>query len=276
MEEENQVFGIDAEDINDFNSEEKFSICHKDKENAEKTLRASAKDLEDFFESFIKDEPNPTEEEVSEGIRKILERAYPEKKVNNSKKVALKVLFAVAILSALAFSCLFAIGSSHNINIENGFVTFAKDTMKIVFFNDNVEKEEYITVDALLTDLEQHGYSDILFPQDFVTKSDEYKVSKPVYYDTIGSGVSFKAVSGNDQYCFEIQHNTSDSSENNYKYVAEADTIRVGDVNVYVFSLDNEETVAQFVSENYRYGIKTQAPNSDLIEIIKTIGTGEN
>ena len=65
------------------------------------------------------------------------------------------------------------------LRIENGFVTFAKDTIKIVFFGES--KEEYITVDALLTDLDLHGYKDILFPQEFVSNSDEYKVGIPIY-----------------------------------------------------------------------------------------------
>ena len=53
LEEENQVFGVEAENKDDFNSEEKFNIYLKDKEDAEKNIQASAKELNDFFDSLI-------------------------------------------------------------------------------------------------------------------------------------------------------------------------------------------------------------------------------
>lgn len=271
MEEENQVFGVEAENKDDFNSEEKFSIYHKDKEDAEKNLQASAKDLEDFFDLVIKDEPDPTAEEVNEGIRKILERAYPEKKTNKSKKVALKVLFIAALLSVLSFSCLFAIGNSHNISIENGFVTFAKDTVRIVFFDE--EKEEYIDVKTLLEDLSYHGYENVLLPQSLY----RCKASVPEYL--VGTG----GVTGNDKVMFilcndtvsyscKIEQITSNyKSGNNFVGIIDADSIIIDGVEIHVFSFDNGLSNIRFIDNGYEYLLQAEVAFSEMINTAETI-----
>lgn len=279
MEEENQVFGVEAENKDDFNSEEKFSIYHKDKEDAEKNLQASAKELNDFFDSLIKDEPDPTAEEVNEGIRKILERAYPEKKTNKSKKVALKVLFIAALLSALSFSCLFAIGNSHNISIENGFVTFAKDTVKVVFFGEDEEKEECITIDALLTDLKFHGYSYVMFPEEFVSKTNEYKASIPDYIEDVNNlgareQVSFDIYNDANLFSFTMIKSGSTSSSDlsgDFKYVDNAETVIFDDVNIYVFEHESKFSSIHFVYNGYSYFLVSEVSLSEMINIAQTI-----
>ena len=279
MEEENQVFGHGAENKDDFNSEEKFNIYHKDKEDAEKNLQASAKDLEDFFDSLIKDEPDPTEEEVNEGIRKILERAYPEGKSNKSKKVALKVLFIAALLSVLSFSCLFAIGNSHNISIENGFVTFAKDTVKIVFFGE--EKEQLVTIDALMDDLESHGYKDIMFPQEFVTKSDEYMANVPKYIRDLNNAdfekqVEFDVCSDICVYSFSmINNNNSTNVLGDFMNLDNAETVVIDNTYIYVFELDSGFSAIRFKSNGVEYIIDAEISLLEMIEFAKTFAKME-
>ncbi len=282
LEEYIKSFGESTEDVENEKSLEsedlKFNLQNKDK--SESNIDSSSEALTDFFEALVADVPEPSEEEVRSGIEKILGRTHPDtetdEKVKNGKtKVFLKALFVAALLSALSFSCLFAIGSKHNISIENGFVTFAKDTVKIVFFDNDSGEKEYITVDALLNDLESHGYSNILLPQEFVNRSDEYKASVPVYFDYSDGQVSFEILNKNELYCFEIRHCDSRLKEYDFIDVVDAETICVGDVCIYVFNLDNEDLTIDFIWENNRYLIKTNVSYSDFIEIVKTIGTGE-
>ena len=275
LEEENQVFGVEAENKDDFNSEEKFNIYHKDKEDAEKNIQASAKELNDFFDSLIKDEPDPTEEEVNEGIRKILERAYPEKKTNKSKKVALKVLFIAALLSVLSFSCLFAIGNSHNISIENGFLTFAKDTVKVVFFGE--KKEEYIDVKTLLEDLRFHGYENVLIPQSLY----HCKSSVPEY--CMGTGaegfndcVTFELYNDDLSYSFKIEQIELGVELGDYYLgVDSAETLIVDDMHLYVFEFDSGFSSIRFVNDGYECIIHAEMSLSEMINTAKTISKME-
>ena len=273
MEEENQVFGVEAENTDDFNSEEKFSIYHKDKEDVEKNIQASAKELNDFFDSLIKDEPDPTEEEVNEGIRKILERAYPEKKTNKNKKVALKVLFIAALLSVLSFSCLFVVGNSHDISIENGFVTFAKDTVKVVFFNEGEEKDEYIDIKTLLEDLSYHGYENVLLPQSLY----HCKSSLPEYHKGIGEEglndtVTFELHGDMCYYSFKIEHLVSESTKSShFADLDNVETLSVGDVYIYVFEKENILSYSRFVNDGYEYLMQSDVSLSEMINTAKTI-----
>ncbi|MBQ7861041.1 MAG: hypothetical protein IJ349_02420 [Clostridia bacterium] len=272
MEEENQVFGVNAENTDDFDSEEKFSIYHKDKEDIEKNIQASAKELEDFFDSVIKDEPDPTQEEVKEGVRKILERAYPEKKTGKSKKVVLKVLFVAAILSALAFSCLFAIGNSHDISIENGFVTFAKDTVKVVFFGE--DEETLIDVKTLIEDLNSHGYENVLIPQKF----EEYMSSLPEYSESLlgvsemNKNLSFELHNDDMSYAFFIEKNDSPSNRKDYFVdIKNAKTVIVGELEITVFEFENGFSSMRYLSDGYSYVVYSKIPFSEMINAAQTI-----
>lgn len=276
LEEENQVFGKDAEAVdNNINLEsEDFCFYHQNKEEAKKNIDSSSKDLTDFIDSLIQDIPAPSDEEVSAGIEKILKITHPEDeqpetaKTNKKKKVTFRVLFFAALLSILSVSCLFVVGSNHDISIENGFVTFAKDAIKIVFFGES--KEEYITVDALLTDLELHGYGDILFPQEFVTKSDEYKVSVPEYSEDVFKQVSFSVCNKNILYTFVVSNLVSPELRD-FLDLENAKTLLIDDVCIYVLEHEKNLITFEIFKGEYRYSIKTTNSYSDVEKTIKSI-----
>ena len=272
MEEENQVFGNDAETIKDFDSEEKFSIYHKDKEDIEKNIRNSAKELEDLFDSVIQDVPEPSEEEVRRGIEKILERAYPKEKTNKSKKVTLKVLFIAALLSIALFSGLIVVvGNSHNISIENGFVTFAKDTVKVVFFGE--DEEERIDVKTLLEDLSAHGYENVLIPQ----KLEEYKSSLPEYCkgteDTgENDSVSFEIYDGSSSYFFIIEKlGLRKDSDGYFLGLNNAETLVIDEICIYVFEFDSGFSNIRFANDEYVYFIQSEVSLSEMVNTAQTI-----
>ena len=275
MEEENQVFGKDAEAVdNNINLEsEDFYFYNQNKEEAKKNIDSSSKDLTDFIDSLIQDVPAPSEEEINAGIEKILKITHPEEqsktvKTNKKKKVTFRVLFIAALLSILSVSCLFVVGSNHDISIENGFVAFAKDTIQIVFFGE--KDEEYITVDALLANLEQHGYSDILFPQEFVTKSDEYKVSVPEYSEDVFKQVSFNICNTDILYTFTIS-NLLSPEVRDFLDLEHAKTLSVDDVYIYVLEHEKNLISFEFFKGEYRYSVKSTNSYSDVEHIIKTI-----
>ena len=276
MEEENQVFGNNAEavDKNQNLESEDFYFYNKNKEEAKKNIDNSIADLSDFIDSLIQDIPDPSEEEVNAGIEKILARTHPEEisdktcKGNGRKKVTIKVLFIAALLSILAFSGLYVVGSNHNISIENGFVTFAKDTIKIVFFGE--EKEECITIDALLTDLELHGYGDILFPQEFVTKSDEYKVSLPEYLEDVVNQVFFTVYNEESSYSFAINRFQSPEARD-FLELENAMTIFYNNIYFYIFEHKSNDISAVFFKDEYWYSIKATSSYSKIEQIIKTV-----
>ena len=274
LEEENQVFGSNAEavDNNENLKSEDLIFYHQNKEKAKNNVDSSSKDLTDFIDSLIQDVPAPSEQEVDLGIEKVLETAYPaESDVKSMKKknVKLKVLFIAALLSVLSFSCLYVVGSSHNISIENGFVTFAKDTMKVVFFGES--KEECISVDTLLTDLEAHGYKNILFPEEFTNNYDLYRVSLPEYKDdALCEQVSFDVYSEHISYSFLIDKHDSSKKSGNYLDVVHALTLKIDDTYVYIFEFESGFSCAEFFYKDCRYNIGSYTPYSEIMKLVKT------
>ena len=275
MEDENQVFDKNAEAVvdNENLKSEDLIFYHQNKEEAKNNIDNSSKELTDFVDSLIKDVPGLSEEEINSGVKKILEKAYPAEtnvKPMKKKKVKLKVLFIAALLSVLSFSCLYVVGSSHNISIENGFVTFAKDTMRIVFFGES--EEEFISVDTLLIDLETHGYEDILFPEEFLINANEYKVKVPVYIDdnVLGEQVTFDINSEKNSYGFIIN---KDNSNNlcNYPGVVNALTLNADDNFVNIYEFKSGASAAEYFSEEYHCYINAQIPYSEMVKLVETL-----
>lgn len=277
LEEENQVFGKDAEAVDsNINLEsEDFKFYHQNKEEAKKNIDSSSKELTDFIDSLIQDIPDPSEDEVAEGVKKILEKTHSDEtkdktsKSNKTKKVTFKVLFIAALLSMISFSCLYVVGSSHNISIENGFVSFAKDTIQVVFFGE--DKEEYITIDALLTDLELHGYSDVLFPQECIVASDDYKTSIPKYsaYE-LNDQVSFKVSNSENNYEFNIRKIDISDIPISYNSLENAETISLNGVYIYIFEFDDTSTI-EFNYDGIYYSITSKAHIDDMVKFAKSI-----
>ena len=274
LEEENQVFGKDAEAVDENKNleSEDFNIYQFSKEEAEKNIYALSEDLTDFIDSLTQDVSEPTQEEVNAGIEKILAKTHPaESKTNKSKKVTLKVLFIAALLSALSFCCIYAVGNSYDVSIENGFVAFAKDTIKIVFYGE--AKEENITIETLLFDLEAHGYGDMALPQKFVVNSDEYEVSEPEYFDdSLGEQISFDVHQGELKYRFAVLRCQSAGVQNYYLDINDAETVEVNGKYVYVFNSDNQVFIEYFYGDYHFYISSNGASYSELVNIAKTIG----
>lgn len=275
LEEENQVFGSNAEavDNNENLKSEDLIFYHQNKEKAKNNVDSSSKDLTDFIDSLIQDVPAPSEQEVDLGIEKVLETAYPAEsdvKPQKKKNVKLKVLFIAALLSVLSFSCLYVVGSSHNISIENGFVTFAKDTMKVVFFGES--KEECISVDILLTDLEAHGYKNILFPDEFTNNYDLYKVSVPEYSDdALFEQVSFDVYSEHNSYSFLIDKHDSSKKSGNYLDVIHTLTLKIDDTYVYIFEFEGGSSTIEYFYKGYRCSINSHRTYSEMVMLAKTL-----
>ncbi len=272
MEDESRVFGSDAKNSDTFDTEETFDFFRKDE--TKKNIEKSATDLTDFIDSLIEDVPAPSAEEVNAGIEKILARTHPaETQIQTSKtakikKVSFRVLFMAAILSVFMCSCLYAVGNSHNISIENGFVSFAKETIQVVFFAP--DEEEYISVDSLLTNLEENGYTDILFPQEFVTKSDKYKVSVPAYCDdSSGKQVTFNVYNNTDSYSFNVIYSETRKILD-YTSLTNAQTFNINGIYIYVFEHNDCSTI-EFMHNNYYYSVNTDAPFDEVIKVVKTI-----
>lgn len=276
LEEENSVFGYDADNTNKLDSEEKSSIYHN-KDEAKNNIDISAKELSDFVDSIIQDIPDISEEEVNRGVAKILEKAYPNEKVtklsknSKSQKATLRVLFIAALISIIFFSCVCVVGSSHNISIENGFVTFAKDAVKIVFFGE--DKEKSIDVKTLIDDLESHGFNNILLPQ----KLYDYQSSVPVYSKGVNAAsandrVMFELIEDSVLYSLKIEKFGSDVLPDSYFAVLDnAETIIIDDVYIYVFEFQTGATCACYANEGYDYSIQAEVSLSEMINTAQTI-----
>lgn len=281
MEEKNSVFGIESENIDDFDSDKDFSLYRKNKEYAESSINNSAKELTDFFGEVSKDVPELSETEVDAGVKKLLETAFPDEaqpepsKANKNKKITFRVLFLVALLTVFSFSCLYVVGNNRNISIDNGVISFAKDTIKVIFFGENEEK--YMSVNMLLSDLESHGYKDIMFPEEFINRADEYKASVPKYIcndDLLSDQVSFNVYSENDFYDLTIDKN--DRKEANYLGVVNASTLKIENVYVNIFEFESGYSSIEYVSNGYNYYINSKIPYFEMIELAKTLTGGNN
>lgn len=274
MDNKNMPFGADAESTENF--KEDFSFSNKNKEASKAAIDKSAKEFVDYMTSLSADVPELTEEEINRGVEKILDRAFPAEKSASptkkakAKRITLKVLFIAALLSALLLSCIYVVGNSKNVSIENGFVTFAKDTIQIVFFGE--DEEEYISVDSLLLSLEEHGYDDIMFPEEVIINSDEYKVSVPIYNTDLVEDVSFEIYSNINKCSFIIyQYDTQRAKE--FKDLEKAKTVDINGFSAYIFEFGGNVTV-EFVDPKYQYYIVSDLLYNDMIifaESMKTI-----
>ncbi len=274
MDEEKFVFGNYAENEDVMNEENYFNLNNKNKAQAEKDIKNSAEELISFFEAASQDAAEPSEDEINRGIEKILEKAYPVAKPvqlpkeAKSKKVGLRVLFVAAILSILFVTCIGVVGNTNNISIENGFVTFAKDAIRIVFFG--ADKEEFIPVDALLLDLKAKGYKDILFPEEFVNNSD-YKSTVPKYENSgLTKQVSFNITDGINEFSFFIYEHNSDLNEFCFPELDSAETIISNGNYIYLFELENEQFILFFYN-GLIFDIQFEAPYSDMLKIAESI-----
>lgn len=287
MEEENKVIGGDAEALeNDINLEsEDFNFCYKNKEEAEKDIEKTAKDIDALMETLLADVPGLSEEELNADIEELLGKMHsaqtkedsdsavaekekePVKKVK-SGKVTLRVLFAAAVVALVSVSALLVAGNRHDISIENGFASFARDTVQVVFFG---EGERYISVDSLLADLEAHGFKDIVFPQEFINNSDNYKVSIPEYKEEDLRHVAFEIYREDVAYRFGVYATSSAQESYGYDDLGDGDTVVINDICMNVFDFDNEDSAIEFVHNNYRYYIKANIPCSEIIKMAETI-----
>ncbi len=275
MEEENWFFGENTEKQKYLESEDNFDFNHTDKELLNKNIDDAVKELTDWLDSEPQSEIQLSDDEINDAIKRLLEKTHPAQapsspeKTGRIKKVSLRVLFVAAILLVLSVTCLFAVGNSRNVSIENGFMTFAKDTVKIVFFGE--EKEDFITIDMLMDDLKAHGYDDILFPQEFVTKSDEYKVSVPEYVkDELRDQVTFDIGSAGNEYAFYISKTDFSNTAVSYEKPINAKTIAIGDNYAYVFEFDGT-SVVEFISDNNYYYVSSEISLPDMVKIAESI-----
>lgn len=276
LEVDNSVFGHGADNTNENDFEEKFSIYHN-KDEAKKKVDISSDDLTSFIDSLIKDVPELSDEEVNSGVEKILIRAYPAEETvkpsNNGKvkRITLRALFVAALLIIVSLSCLCVMGTSHNISVENGFVTFAKDTVKVVFFGD--EKEELIDVKSLLEDLESHGFENILLPQ----KLYDYKSSVPVYSKSVvnlseNDVVMFDIYNSAESYSLRLARLATDELIGNYfADFGSAQTLMVNDICIYVFEYVNGITAINFIDDNFSYFIQSDVSLPEMINTAQTI-----
>ena len=273
MEDESRVFGQDAESSEDNKNENikniKISVSdHSDKEDITKTDADKA--IEDFLsyvDGLVENEPEPSEEEVRSGIDKILAKVYPEK--SRKKKVTVKkVLFLVALLSVLSVVSIYVMGDYHDISIENGFVTFAKDAIQITFFGES--EEEYISVDTLLADLESHGYKDLMFPEAFLF-DDGCKVSLPEYStEKDMEQVSFYVYSNEDEFYFSV-YRIAENYVANFPALDNAQTVISDGVYIHIFEHNSDHTTIEFIDSEFRYYISSSISYLKMVSIAETI-----
>ena len=276
LEVDNSVFGHGADNTNKNDFEEKFSIYHN-KDEAKKKVDISSDDLTSFIDSLVKDVPELSDEEVNSGVEKILARAYPAEETvkpsNNGKvkRITLRALFVAALLIIVSLSCLCVMGTSHNISVKNGFVTFAKDTVKVVFFGD--EKEELIDVKSLLEDLESHGFENVLLPQ----KLYDYKSSVPVYSKGVDSTDEKSTVVFslyNEDCSYSLRLSKMDSNEfvsDYFEKFSDAKNLLVNDLNIRAFQYENDVSAINYVDENYSYFVQSDISLSEMINTAQTI-----
>lgn len=275
LEEEIRFFGENAEKQKNLESEDNFDFNHTDKELLDKKIDDAVKDLTDWLDSEPQNEIYLSDDEINNAIESLLEKTHPTEatsspeKTGRTKKVILRVLFIAALLSVVSVTCLFAVGNSRNVSIENGFMTFAKDTVKIVFFGE--EKDETITIDMLMADLKAHGYGDILFPQVFVESSANYSASVPEYVkDELNEQVHFEIIDAESEYMFNISKTELLDASVSYKKPVDAETIVLNGVYIYAFEF-NSATIIEFVCDGFYYYISSDASLIDMVKIAESI-----
>ena len=275
LEEEIRFFGENAEKQKNLESEDNFDFNHTDKELLDKKIDDAVKDLTDWLDSEPQNEIYLSDDEINNAIESLLEKTHPTEaasspeKTGRTKKVILRVLFIAALLSVVSVTCLFAVGNSRNVSIENGFMTFAKDTVKIVFFGE--EKGETITIDMLMADLKAHGYGDILLPQVFVESSANYKASVPEYSDDeLSQEVSFEINDEKNSYSFSISKVDFSNGAASYKNLDNAITVVSEDINIYIFEHDGD-SLMEFTHNDIYYYVCSKVPVPDMVKIAESI-----
>lgn len=277
LEDESIVLGKKVETIEAVNSNDGFIFYRQNKTEVKNSIVNSADDLTSFVDSITVDILEPSDDEFKSGIDKILEKTHSfnehsnTHKTDRKKKVTLKVLFIAALLSILSVSCLFVTGSNNNISIENGFITFAKDTVRVAFFDENEEQGQYISVEALLLDLENHGFKEILFPEEVSRNPDKYKLTLPRYFDIGVEQVTFDIIFNEIQCGFTITKEELSGQEHNFFGLKNAKTITVGNISVYILDFKNSINV-KFTYNGLSYDISiVSTAYEELLKIVESI-----
>ncbi len=271
LEDENKVFGPSTENNDDLQDEIWFSKSNIETKKAK--LDKSAKDFTEFVTEYISDVEDIPQEDVDRGVAEILKKAFPAdtqsetKATKKTSKITLKVLFIAALLSAIVFSTICVVGKSNNISIENGFVTFAKDAVHIAFFGN--EEEQYISVESLLLSLEEHGYDDILFPEEIIAKSNKYNVTIPVYKTDVVDDVTFDIYDDTRRYSFLIYKNTKQRDKELIN-LENAQTVNTNGTNIYLFEFENNLSI-EFIDEFYQYYIVSDLTYSEAVIFAESI-----
>lgn len=276
MEDEIQVSVTDTETKGNQNPQEDFSFFNNIKNNnaeAKKHIDKSAEELTDFIDSLSQDVIDLSEDEINSGIEKILQKTHPQNapieisKNSKNKKISLRVLFIAALLALVSFSCICVVGNSNSINIENGFISIDEDGVRITFFGEN--KEKCISVESLLISLEEHGYKDILLPQQFITG--EYKVTVPEYVNSdIVNQVSFTVYNSDESYAVYVTPAVESHYSHNFTMLDGADTLYINNIYIYMFESGGNTSI-EFIKNGYKYSISSTAAYEDMCRLAESI-----
>lgn len=190
------------------------------------------------------------------------------KQTAKNKKAVLISLLIVLVILIISVVGISVAGILKGANTDDGMVAFAKDTVRVVFLGE--EKEQYISAESLLLDLENNGFTDILFPEEFSYNLDKYKFTVPRYSNTGIEQVSFD-ITFNESLCgFTITKEELAQQELEFVGLENAETMTINDVNFYIFDFGNLISV-KFEHNGFCYDISSSCLYEDMIKIIESI-----
>lgn len=257
------------------NSEEFSVFDNKDKGELKKALDSAAMDFMELAFISSEDVPEISEDEINGAVEKIIERVYPSElktvqdKEHKKVKQIFKVLSGAAVFVFICLASLYAVGANYDISMENGFFTFAEDTVKATFSGEKTQNN--ITTDLLLTDLASHGFDEILLPSDFTVNPGDYKVSAPEYHnDSSGRDVTFRISNSKNRFVFTIRKIDSSEHAASYEEHEGVKTLVLGDIRIYVFESDGLSFI-ELCHKGFSYRISSEISVSDMVKIAESI-----
>lgn len=245
-----------------------------------KIIEEALREIEAEVDESLRDIQMPSDAELELRRKAMLYDMYKQTEEASSKikakkrhKRVGKVLAFAAIVTLLTLTFVTAtVASKHNINIENGFVTYIGDVIRVTFFK---EGEKYISLKSLTANLENNGYTEAIIPEYFEYSG--YKATIPEYTDNgYGKQASFTLYNGEDEFRFNIAPIPLDydkyETEHNFLELENAQTVRSGDMYIYIFEHNKGRNCRiDYSTDNYNFSINSRKDYETMIKIAETI-----
>ena len=229
-----------------------------------------------MIQQTIDEENRLSEEEEQAHINELLQLTREPSedkikliKIHTHRTVKRIIILAAAILVLVSVFMASTIASKHDFSLFDGTVRFEDGRIHVQF--PTTDRSATLSMTDFETNLEEHGFKDILLPGYFY--EGEWAVENIKYSEEDNMHLMTSNIEGRQSYSISIilYEGTSPSRNITFYGAESGETIQTGDIPVYLFDhgYDRKELI-YFVGQ-YEYKIRSFDSAEELKMIAKTI-----